>query len=89
MNRAEQELRDQHLLLQQKDQMCEMIRGQVDMLAQELIQVQTDLISKEKHLQAKVQRLKEERASDAKEKRGLESRLKDQNGANQQRLDEI
>lgn len=63
--------------------MCELIRGQVDMLAQELMAVQTDLISKEKHLQVKVQRLKDEKEKEARERRGLESRLKDQNGANQ------
>jgi len=83
LNKAEHEMREQQSLIQQKDQMCELIRGQVDMLAQELMAVQTDLISKEKHLQVKVQRLKDEKEKEARERRGLESRLKDQNGANQ------
>jgi hypothetical protein len=62
--------------------MCELIRGQVDMLAQELISVQSDLITKEKHLQQKVARLKEEKANEEKARRALENRLKDSNGAN-------
>lgn len=70
-------MREQQSLIQQKDQMCELIRGQVDMLAQELMAVQTDLISKEKHLQVKVQRLKDEKEKEARERKGLESRLKD------------
>lgn len=77
MNKAEHEMREQQSLIQQKDQMCELIRGQVDMLAHELMAVQTDLISKEKHLQVKVQRLKDEKEKEARERKGLESRLKD------------
>ena len=62
--------------------MCELIRGQVDVLAQELIQVQADLIGKEKVLRAKIDKLKEEKVCEAKERKALETRLKDQNGAN-------
>ncbi len=57
--------------------MCEMIRGQVDMLAKELMSVQTDLIKKEKQLQSKVNRLKEEKNIEIKDKKNIEARLKD------------
>ena len=57
--------------------MCEMIRGQVDMLAKELMSVQTDLIKKEKQLQSKVNRLKEEKNNELKDKKNIEARLKD------------
>ena len=59
LNKAEQDLREQGLLLLQKDKMCDVIRSQVDMLAKELMSVQSDLIRKEKQLQSKVQKLKE------------------------------
>ena len=71
------ELRETTLLVQQKDKMCEMIRGQVDMLAKELMSVQTDLIKKEKQLQSKVNRLKEEKNNELKDKKNIEARLKD------------
>ena len=57
--------------------MCDMIRGQVDSLAKELMNVQNDLIDKEKLLQTKAKKLKADKAAETKEKKNLEHRLKD------------
>ena len=77
-------MKEAKLALDLKDKVCTTIKGQVDSLGQELEQVQTGMVKKEKQHLEKLSKAKSKFATEQKERKNLEARLKDSQSALQQ-----